>query len=557
MESSGPLLRWRCHVAVSILRLCAVAVVPLLAYLAYRSAVDGTLWLCFAHVAVLALYVCAAFWSRSACAVQSGGLLLALYWLGWVSLHRQGYAGEAQALLLSAVVFAALFYGRVAGLAALVANTLLLAVIGWLQVGHTVGAEAVGLADGDAWLQVWVGQTLITAVIGGTLTFAVSHLLGRLEAMLVESTRHVRHLEARDVLLTRESDELSEQSARLARQGDALRAAVSLVLNAAPTLQEDILLDGVVTLISEKCDFEHVGVFLLDPSGEWAELRASSSEGGRRMLSRRHRLRVGVEGIVGLVTATDAPYVAPQVDDDPAYYQNPDLPETRSEIAVPIRDQGTVIGVLDIQQTLPAAFDSGDIDPIQALADIVSALYRNGRLLRQLEQSLAVERRAYAELSAQAWLERTRLTEEIGYRYEQGRIQRLPAPGAEKADRRRTVPPQHAWPLSIRGRFAGLVEARKPAGRGDWTDAEREFMETVIEQLGPALESARLYEDTQSRAARDRLLADVTARTRETLELDTVLRTAADEIYVALGLREVVIHLLPTWREQSPLGERD
>jgi GAF domain-containing protein len=222
-----------------------------------------------------------------------------------------------------------------------------------------------------------------------------------------------------------------------------------------------------------------------------------------------------------------------------------------------MRHEARVIGVLDVQQAVPGAFGEGDVTAVQALADLVAAMYRDGQLFRQLQQSVVAERRAYAELSARAWLERARLAEEVSYRYENGRVRRLTTRGSGGPIRSAGQSLQQAWPLSIRGRFAGLVEAQKPADQGDWTDAERQFIETVIEQLGPALENARLLEDAQSRAARDRLLADVTARTRETLDLDTVLRTAADEIYAALGLQEVVIQLIPSSGEQIPTGELD
>jgi GAF domain-containing protein len=260
------------------------------------------------------------------------------------------------------------------------------------------------------------------------------------------------------------------------------------------------------------------------------------------------------------VAGSGEPHVAPHVSDDATYYENPDLPETRSEIAVPMRDQGRLIGVLDIQQTSPGAFGSGDLVAVQALGDLVAAMHRNGRLVRQLQQSMAAERRAYAELSAQAWLERARTTEEIGFRYEGGAVRRLAGARTREevhAEDVGTPPLGQVWPLSIRGRSAGVVKARKAADQGGWTDAELEFVETVIEQLSPALESARLHEDTESRAARDRLLADVAAHTRETLELDTVLSTAADDIYAALGLAEVVIHLVPPSREEAMPGERD
>ena len=69
------------------------------------------------------------------------------------------------------------------------------------------------------------------------------------------------------------------------------------------------------------------------------------------------------------------------------------------------------------------------------------------------------------------------------------------------------------------------------------------MLETMTDQLGVALESARLYQDAQRRAARERLVSDVTTRMRETLDVDTVLQTAVREIRQVLGLHDVTIRL--------------
>jgi GAF domain-containing protein len=95
----------------------------------------------------------------------------------------------------------------------------------------------------------------------------------------------------------------------------------------------------------------------------------------------------------------------------------------------------------------------------------------------------------------------------------------------------------------VRDEVIGVMNARKPADAGAWTAYEIAILEELADQLGIALESARLYQDTQRRAVRERLVGEVTARVRETLDVDTVLRTAALEIHRALGLRDVTIQL--------------
>jgi GAF domain-containing protein len=89
----------------------------------------------------------------------------------------------------------------------------------------------------------------------------------------------------------------------------------------------------------------------------------------------------------------------------------------------------------------------------------------------------------------------------------------------------------------------GVLHFRK-AGEGEtWSEEELALLQTMAEQLGQALESARLYQDTQRRAAQERLIGEVTARMRETLDMDAVLRTAAQEIRQALGLAQFSVQL--------------
>ncbi len=102
-----------------------------------------------------------------------------------------------------------------------------------------------------------------------------------------------------------------------------------------------------------------------------------------------------------------------------------------------------------------------------------------------------------------------------------------------------------AVPLRVRGQVIGVLDAHKPAGGGEWTEEETTLLETLADQLGVALDSARLYQETERRAAQERLVGDVTAQMRQTLDVDAVLRTAAQEMRQALGLSQMTIRLAP------------
>ena len=101
-------------------------------------------------------------------------------------------------------------------------------------------------------------------------------------------------------------------------------------------------------------------------------------------------------------------------------------------------------------------------------------------------------------------------------------------------------------PIKVREQVIGVVNFRKHEGDEPWATAEVTLLETLVEQLGTALESARLYQDTQRRAIRERLTGEITSRMRSTLDLETILQTATDEIYQALGLDRVTVRLTTT-----------
>jgi GAF domain-containing protein len=278
------------------------------------------------------------------------------------------------------------------------------------------------------------------------------------------------------------------------------------------------------------------------------------------MLARGHRLRVGIEGIVGYVTGRGEARIALDVGEDAVHFDNPDLPETRSEMALPLKARGDTIGALDVQSQEPGAFSAEDVAVLQTLAEQVAIAISNLRLFEQAQGALKAERRAYGESSRQAWADLLRTRLEWGYRYDHQAI--APAQGdwqPEMIEAAQTGVPTHrdgetrghdgvglAMPIKVREQVIGVLNFRKDEGDGPWATAEVTLLETLVEQLGTALESARLYQDTQRRAIRERLTGEITSRMRSTLDLETILQTATDEIYQALGLDRVTVRLTTT-----------
>lgn len=314
----------------------------------------------------------------------------------------------------------------------------------------------------------------------------------------------------------------------------------------------DKLLKEITRLISDRFNFYHIGIFLKDPTGEWAILRAANSQGGLRMLAREHRLRVGEEGIVGFVTGYGEPRIALDVGEDAVFFDNPDLPETRSEMALPLRTLDGIIGALDVQSIEPEAFSNDDIAALQILADQIAVAISNARLFRQAQESLEAEKQAYGQWSQSTWKELLRNEPNLVFLSDENGVS--PAGDFWKPEMKTSlksgeITPNSddqsaiAIPIKVRGQVIGVIDAQKPRDDREWTPEEIGIIDTLTGQLGVALESARLYTDIQDRAIQERIVGEITTRMRETLNLETVIKTTVNEIYETLDLEHVTIRL--------------
>lgn len=328
-----------------------------------------------------------------------------------------------------------------------------------------------------------------------------------------------------------------------------LRAIVEVGRAVASLRNIDELLDTATKLISEQFDFYHVGIFILDPSGEYAVLRAANSSGGQRMLQRGHRLRVGQEGIVGFVTRYRQPRIAMDVGRDAVFFNNPDLPETRSEMALPLIASGNLLGALDVQSKQPAAFTNEDITILQALADQVAVTIENARLLAESQSALETVRRAYGELSRQSW-ERLLRDRQIGF--SAGPMGLLPLRDAAKNTEMNL--PTLQVPIQVRENTIGYITAHKSISGGEWKEDEVQLLQILSRQLSLTLEGARLLIDAQRRAHREQLVSGIIAQMRETLDIETILQNTLQQLGERFGIPDVEIRLAGQQRASKTTG---
>ncbi len=529
---------WRQQLIRRVLRVMLVFGGLMVAAGAYATYTRGTLWATGTYIGIYAILVLLALWRRAPYVLQVGGIQLLLYTVSVVVFLTRGIGDSSRVYLLTMVFVSTLFLGWRAGLFTLILVGLTMVGMGWGFVGGYITHYTEVLSTD---LGAWIPLTIEVLSMGVFIALMLTYYTFRFNAYMSRSRELSQALEENQASL---EQEIAERTAALEKRTLQLEAATAVAREAAEIREVETLLTRTTRLISQRFGFYHTGIFLVNETGEYAVLRAVSSPEGERLLARGHRLRVGQVGVVGYVMERGEPRIAQDVSADEMYFDNPEMPQTRSELALPLRAGGAIIGVLDVQSVEPGAFTQEDVDVLQALADQLSVAIENARLIAEAQAAVEMTQRAYGEVSRSAWKELLRTREGLRISHDPRGI--LRHEGASRAGTKETDPEAHldtfTLPLTVRGQVIGGLDAYIPEGKA-WTAEQKQLLETLVDQLGVALESARLFEDTQRRAAREQLISNVTGRIRETLDMETMLRTAAEQMRQVLDLEDLVVRL--------------
>ena len=339
-------------------------------------------------------------------------------------------------------------------------------------------------------------------------------------------------LEARVVARTRELQTTLAENNRRAEQLEAIALAARRI---ATLDNVDDLLPNIAELVSERFGFYHVGIFLLDENQEFAVLRASNSEGGQAMIARNHKLRIGKEGVVGFAVAEQQARIALDVGEDAVFFDNPELPNTHSEMALPLIIGRRVIGVLDIQSEEVGAFSEDDIDVLSTLADQIAVAIQNARLFAQSQDTLAELERTFQQYVSTEWDRFISLSSVKGYVAHHEGIQPIRSP-LQNDNKSENV---YRVPVKLRDVVIGYVNVDLGKPVNNYTSDELDVIHAAVERFTLALENARLLETTTRRARRERLVSEVTTKIRSTTDPDKMVKTAMEELQKILGASKV------------------
>jgi GAF domain-containing protein len=469
--------------------------------------------------------------------------------VGAISLFTSGINGDGRLYLFGAVVLVSLLSTR---RSAVITSGISLVLLIVMATNAFLNIIPLNQATNPGKISDWLIGIATFLLILAIIWIITDGFLRRfVSSMEVEKTL-ANQLEdekaSRATLIHQQTEELSRRNAQL-------ELASQIARDIAIETDTRTLLNKTVDLIKDRFGFYHVGIFVLDELKEYAVLRAATGEAGQKLLERKHKLRAGQEGIVGFTCGSGEARIALDVGSDAVHFRNPLLPETRSEMALPLKIGTHVIGALDVQSKLESAFTTEDIRILQSIADQLTVGIERTRLVEQLQTTINELTTSSSVYTEKAWgtlLKAPEFVSSFSISQEREEKNISEPPEVKEVLKKGETVIHHikegglettivAVPVKVREQIIGVLNIHYASST---IDADtHDFINTVASRLALSLENARLLQDTQKRASTEHLVREITTRVQSYTSVDDILKATAGELGRSLGLSEVQIEL--------------
>lgn len=360
-------------------------------------------------------------------------------------------------------------------------------------------------------------------------------------------------------LTTQLGQMLSGLEEQVQRRTQRLEVAASLGERLSANLDFDTLLEEVVGQIQANFKYYYAHIYLLDDKKEKLVVAAGTGEVGRLMKAGGHSLSLDLTN--GLVIRAYHSGKIVRVDDvrqSSDWLPNILLPDTRSEMAVPIMVDGQVLGVLDVQENRVAGFDEGDASLLKTLANQVAVALRNSRLYARVEQALADARALQARYLDQSWDQSRRVVSHGQYHYAAPNAPGLDAlffaPDGQllsdlesSAIVKAQVDEQDvetiAAPIKFRERAIGSLQVYPAKPDKSWGEDDMLILNAVVDQLGQAAENLRMFEEAREKAGREQTIREITERMRDAVSIQDLVKVVVEQLGNRFSVEYAVLDL--------------
>jgi GAF domain-containing protein len=465
---------------------------------------------------------------RFSYSVRIGVFLLVVYALGLSELIRYGILGDGSFFLLGLIILATLLLSPRVGIIIMVINTLTITLFGWLMLSESVAPLAPYTSP--AILQDWISGGIMIILFGTIIILGFQ----RLEKAFLETQIQI------DANLNTIKDERNNLEKKVLERTQQLRRVNEIGRTITAVLNPEELLTRAAQLIGDEFECYYTAIFLTDASGQWAELKVATGDAGKVLRENKHRLDINGKNAIGIAIRTKQAYVISDVGSDSIRvdnpllpytrsqmairFDNPLLPYTRSQIALPLIIGERVMGALEMHSTKENAFSQQDAGTYQNMSNQVAIALENSRLFTEAQQSINEMSATQQQYLQGVWLS---LTADQKLEYASGDIDTA---GNQEIE----------IPLTLRDQVIGQINM---TSLEEWTPEQRNLIKSIAAQAALALENARLVEESQSIAMRERLANEVTSKIWASTTIDSILQTTVRELGRALEAAEVNIEV--------------
>lgn len=452
-------------------------------------------------------------------------LITIIYGLGIIAFLSGGVIGDGKLYMFASTLLTSILFGLAPGIATLILSIFTASVFSSGFVYRFLPIPQpdwmANSANGTGWLVSMVVLAILSTLTAIPVALIIRNLhtmLKRQNRLFIERERDTANLEQQIIQAT---ENVERRVVQIRTASDIARAISSLQ-------DPKAILQQVVNQIRQQFSLYYVGVFLVNENQN-AVLNAGTGEVGQKMIAAGHQLQVGGTSMIGWCIANRQPRIALDVGKEPVRFNNPNLPETRSELALPILSRGEALGALTIQSNKPNAFDENDIRVLQGIADSLAIALENANLFEKMQQSLEEIRSLNQAYLRQGWSEAASFHRDLQFTYE-NKI----AHGNGGSNLIQV-------PMILRDQVIGQIslETDKP----DLSPDDLEFVEAVTAQTAFALENARLIDETQRKAFQEETISHLSAEFSRGLNIDEIITNAVKELSHLPAVSEVSIYL--------------
>jgi PAS domain S-box-containing protein len=303
---------------------------------------------------------------------------------------------------------------------------------------------------------------------------------------------------------------------RIAARTTDLAITVEVGALATSIRSQDELLPHIVEFIRARFGLYYTQIYLLDEAKRYAYLRAGTGDIGRQLLGRGHRLDLSETSLVATSVRQGTSILVSDTEKSPLHKKNPLLPDTRSEVTIPLIVGGDILGVLDMQAVKAGTFNDENLPVFQAMANQLAGALRGVQAYDEAQAAIARAEVVNRRLTSETWqpyLERLADGSPIGYQYD------LEAPRPLETDLTAQADNAVVQPVLLRGQQIGAIQVQDDYAR-DWSEEERRLVEDVAARVGQALEQLRAIDEIKQGEAAQQ-------------QFTTILETTSDFVAMA------------------------